>query len=107
MTAFWWLSAEDLVFDGDLGGVGELVAVGAEELDAVVLPGIVRGRDDDAGGEFVRAGEEGDGGGGDDAGALDGGSAGGEAGGEGGGDPEPDSRVSMPSRTRGDVWRSE
>ena len=80
--------AEDFGFDGELGGVGELVAVGAEELDAVVLPGIVRGGDDDAGGEAVGAGEEGDGGRGDDAGdsrpmappAV-------EAGGEGGGDP--------------------
>jgi hypothetical protein len=62
--------AEDFGFDGEFGGVGELVAVGAEELDAVVLPGIVRGGDDDAGGERVRAGEEGDGGGGDDAGGL-------------------------------------
>ena len=79
--------AEDFVFDGEFGGVGELVAVGAEELDAVVLPGIVRGGDDDAGGEVVGVGEEGDGGSGDDAGALDGGAAGGEAGGEGGGDP--------------------
>ena len=79
--------AEDFVFDGEFGGVGEFVAVGAEELDAVVLPGIVRGGDDDAGGEAVRAGEVSDGGRGDDAGGFDGGSAGGEAGGERGGDP--------------------
>ena len=80
-------AAEDFGFDGEFGGVGELVAVGAEELDAVVCPGIVRGGDDDAGGEAVGAGEEGDGGSGDDAGAFDGGATGGEAGGEGGGDP--------------------
>ncbi len=79
--------AEDLVLDGEFGGVGELIAVGAEELDAIVLPGIVRRRDDDAGGEFMRAGEEGDGRGGDDAGALDSGARGEEAGGESGGDP--------------------
>ena len=79
--------AEDLGFDGELGGVGELEAVGAEELDAVVLPGIVGGGDDDARGEFVELGEVGDGGGGDDAGVFDGGSAGVETGGEGGGDP--------------------
>ena len=79
--------AEDFGFDGEFGGVGELVAVGAEELDAIVLPGIVRGGDDDAGGELVRAGEVGDGGRGDDAGRFDGGSGGGEAGGEGGCDP--------------------
>ena len=73
--------AEDFGFDGEFGGVGKLVAIGAEELDAIVLPGIVRGGDDDAGGEVVGAGEEGDGGSGDDAGALDGGPGGGEAGG--------------------------
>ncbi len=32
----------------ELDGVGELVAVGPEELDAVVLIGVVGGRDDDA-----------------------------------------------------------
>ena len=47
---------EDFVFDGELDGVGELEAVGAEELDAVVLPGIVRGGDDDAGVEAVLCG---------------------------------------------------
>jgi hypothetical protein len=65
----------------------------------------VRGGDDDAGGEAVGVGEEGDGGGGDDAGGFDGGAAGGEAGGEGGGDPGLDSRVSMPRRTRGELPR--
>ena len=79
--------AEDLFLDGEFGGVGQLVAVGAEELDAVVLPGIVRGGDDDAGSEAMGAGEEGDGGGGDDAGAFDESTTRGEAGGEGGGDP--------------------
>src|SRR5580704_3186287 len=79
--------AEDFGFDGEFGGVGEFVAVGAEELDAVVLPRIVRGGDDDAGGEAVGAGEEGDGGSGDHARGFDGGASGGEASGEGGGDP--------------------
>ena len=79
--------AEDLVFDGEFGGVGEFVAVGAEELDAVVGPGIVRGGDDNAGTAVVSAREEGDRGGGDDAGALDHGATGGKAGGEGGVDP--------------------
>ncbi len=74
-------------FDGEFGFVGELVAVVAEDLDAVVLPGIVGGGDDDAGGEAVLAGEEGDGGGGDDAGGFDRGASGAEAGGERGGDP--------------------
>ena len=59
----------------------------AEELDAVVLPGIVGGGDDDAGLEAVGAGEEGDGRGGHDAGAFDAGSGGAKTGGEGGGDP--------------------
>ena len=80
-------AAEDFGFDGEFGGVGKLVSVGAEELDAVVLPGIVRGGDDDAGGKAVRAGEEGDGGSGNDARALDGRAAGGQARGQRGGDP--------------------
>ena len=49
--------------------VGELVAVGAEDLDAVVLPGIVRGRDDDPGGETIGAREVRHARRGDDAGA--------------------------------------
>ena len=77
----------DLLLDGEFGFVGELVAVGAEDLDAVVLPGIVAGGDDDAGGEAVLAGKVGDGRGGDDAGGFDGGAGGGEGGDEGGGDP--------------------
>ena len=79
--------AEDFGFDGDFGGVGEFEAVGAEELDAVVLPGIVGGGDDYTGGEFVGVSEEGDGGSGDDSGGLYGGASGDEAGGEGGCDP--------------------
>ena len=62
---------EDLVFHRQLDRVGELEAVGAEELDAVVAPGIVRGGDDHAGVEAVRARQEGDGRGGHDARALD------------------------------------
>ena len=79
--------AEDIVFHGKLDRVGELESVCAEELDAVVAPGIVRGGDDDAGPEAMGAGEECNGGGGDDASGLDGGSGGAEARGEGGGDP--------------------
>ncbi len=62
---------KDFVFHGELERVGEFEAVAAEELDAVILPGIVGGGDDDAGLKAVGAGEKGDGGGGDDAGALD------------------------------------
>ena len=60
---------EDFGFDLLLDLIGEFHAVGAEELDAVVLPGIVGGGDDDAGGEAVGAGEVGDAGGGEHAGA--------------------------------------
>ena len=42
---------EDIRLDGVLQFVGELIAVGPEDLDAVVLPGIVRGGDHDAGGK--------------------------------------------------------
>ena len=87
----WGVSVEselpkDFRLNGELGGVGKLVAVRAEELDAVVLPGIVRGGDDHAGGEPVDVSEVGDGGRGDDAGIFDRGSAGVEGGGERGGD---------------------
>ena len=78
---------EDFVFHGQFHYVGQLEAVRAEELDAVVLPGIVRGGDDDPGLKSVLADEEGDGGRGYDAGAFDAGSGGAEAGGDGGGDP--------------------
>src|ERR1035441_5365877 len=56
---------EDFGFDFVLDLVGELHAVGAEELDAIVLPGIVGGGDDDSGGEAVGVGEVGDAGGGE------------------------------------------
>ena len=56
---------QDFVFNGQFERIGELEAVAAEELDAVVVPGIVGGGDDDAGAEAVGAGEKGDGGGGD------------------------------------------
>ncbi len=78
---------EDFVFHGQLDRVGELEAVAAEELDAVVLPWIVGGGDDDAGLETVGMGEEGDGWGGHDAGGFNAGAGGAKAGGEGGGDP--------------------
>jgi hypothetical protein len=70
---------EDLPLDRQLGCVGQLVAIGAEELDAVVLPGIVRGRDDHARGEAMRVGEVRDRRRGDDPGVLDRSSAGCEA----------------------------
>ena len=40
---------EDVGLDGVFQFVGEFVAVSAEDLDAVIVPGIVRGGDDDAG----------------------------------------------------------
>ena len=46
---------EDVGFDGMFQLIGELVAVCAEDLDAIVLPGIVRRRNHDAGGELVEA----------------------------------------------------
>ena len=52
---------ENLLFHGQFNRVGQLESVGAEELDAVVLPGIVRCRDDHAGVEAVRAGKKRDG----------------------------------------------
>ena len=67
--------------------VGKLVAVGAEELDAVVLPGIVAGGDDHAGSVPVLVGEVGDAGSGDDAGAFKRDSGLGKASGERGSDP--------------------
>ena len=51
---------EDVRLDRVLQFVGELVAVGPEDLDAIVLPGIVRGGNHDAGREFIGAGEIGD-----------------------------------------------
>ncbi len=78
---------EDFGFDLLLDLVGELHAVGAEELDAVVLPGIVRGGDDDAGGKAVGAGEIGDAGGGEHAGAGKAASGIRQAAGQGFGDP--------------------
>ena len=80
-------ATEDLGFDGEFGRVGQLVAIGAEELDAVVDPWIVRGGDDDASRKFVRASEECDGGRGNDARALDGRAGGNQARGQRGGDP--------------------
>ena len=78
---------EDFVFHGQLDRVGQLEAVGAEELDAVVAPGIVGGGDDNARLKPMGAGEEGDGRGGHDAGAFNAGAGGAQSGGEGGGDP--------------------
>ena len=80
-------TAEDLAFDGEFDRIGKLVTVRAEEFDAVVLPWIVRGRDDDACGEVPGAGQVSDGRGGDDAGTLYGGACRNEASREARGDP--------------------
>jgi len=79
--------AQNLFFHGQFDGVGQFEAIGTEELDAVVLPGIVRGADDHAGGESVAADQKGDGGGGDDAGAFHRGSGFPQSGGQRSGDP--------------------
>src|SRR5580692_2560811 len=78
---------ENFFFHGQLHCVGEFVAVAAEELDAVVLPWIVRGGDDYAGVEAMCACEECDGRCGDDAGAFDVRTCFAQARGEGCGDP--------------------
>ena len=78
---------QDLVLHGQLDRVGELEAVGAEELDAVVAPGIVRGGDDHAGLKSMSAGKKGDGRSGHNARALDADAGLTQAGGERGGNP--------------------
>ena len=57
----------DAPFDVELHRVGQLAALGREDLDAVVLPGIVRGRDDDTRVRVREAHEIGHGGRGNDA----------------------------------------
>ena len=78
---------EDFGFDLVLDFIGELHAVGSEELDAIVLPGIVGGGDDDAGGKAVGAGEIGDAGGGEHSGTGEAASGVAQAAGDGFGDP--------------------
>ncbi len=78
---------EDFFFDGEFIGIGQLESVGAKELDAVILPGIVRGGDDNARVEAVSTREERHGRRGDDARAFDRGSGFTQSRGEGGGDP--------------------
>ena len=92
---------EDLRFDLVFDFVGELEAVGAEDLDAVVGPGIVRGRDHDAGGEAVGAGEVGDAGRGDDAGAGDLRACAVQTTGEGAADPVAGFAGVLPDENRG------
>ena len=95
---------KNLLLHGQLDRIGELEAVGAEELDAVVLPGIVRGGDDDSGVEAMGAGEKRNGRCGHDARAL-------HLQRLPGAEPAasvaaiqgPDSRVSRPRRTLGCV----
>ena len=78
---------EDFVLHGQFDRVGELESVAAEELDAVVSPRIVRGRDDHAGLKSMCPCQEGDGRSGDDARAFDAGSGLAQTGSECGGDP--------------------
>ena len=78
---------EYLLFNGKFNSVGEFVPVRAEQLDAIVLPGIVRGRDDDASGEPVRVCQKGDRRRRNDTGALYRRSPGGEACSKSCGDP--------------------
>ena len=49
---------KDLVLHGQLKRIGQFESVASEELDAIVDPGIVRGRDDHAGVKAVRARQE-------------------------------------------------
>ena len=62
---------QNLVLHGQLHHIGQLEAVRAEELDAVVLPGIVRGGDDHARLKSMCVGQEGHRRGGNNARALD------------------------------------
>jgi hypothetical protein len=78
---------EDFFLHRQLDGIGQLEAVRAEELDSVVLPGIVRGRDHHPRLKAVGAGEEGDGRGGHNARAFDADAGLAQSGGESGGDP--------------------
>src|ERR1700683_442646 len=80
-------AAEDFILNAEFGFVGQLVTVTAKDLDAVVLPGIVRGGNHHAGGESVTAREERDGRRRDHAGALDLCAAFAETCGKDGGDP--------------------
>jgi hypothetical protein len=78
---------QDLVFHGQFNRICELETVGAEELDAIVLPGIVRSGENDAGLESMRSGEEGDRRGRHNTGAFNVRSRLAQAGGKSGGDP--------------------
>ncbi len=78
---------QNLLFHGQFQGIRQLEAVGAEELDAVVAPGIVRGGDDRAGVESMAARQEGDGRRGHNARALDARSGFAQARSKGGRDP--------------------
>ena len=77
------LAGEDEVLDAVLDVVGELVAIGAEELDAVVIVRIVGGGDDDAGVGAEGAGDVGDAGAGEGADEDDVNAHGKDAGGKG------------------------
>src|SRR5271156_2549894 len=52
---------EYLLFDREFDSIGQLIAVRAEQFDPIVIPGIVRGRDDNASGKPVRMRKKGDG----------------------------------------------
>src|SRR5271166_1823226 len=45
--------AEDFVLDAEFSLIGQFVSVAAENLDAVIVPGIMRRGNDDSGGELV------------------------------------------------------
>ena len=92
---------EDFLFHRQFDGIGQLEAVRAEELDAVVAPGIVGGGDDYAGLKSVGAGEEGYGRGGHDAGAFNACSGWRRPAAKMAAIQGLDSRVSRPSRTAG------
>ena len=100
---------EDFFLDGEFVGIGQLESVGAEELDAVVLPGIVRGGDDNARVEAVSTREERHGRRGDDARAFDAAPASRNPAARVAAIHGLDSRVSRPKRTFGSrqVLRSE
>ena len=78
---------EDFPFHGQFEGVRKLESVGAEELDAVVLPGIVGRGENDACVKSIAAREEGNGRSSYDAGAFNAHVGLAQSGGERGGDP--------------------
>ena len=97
---------KDLAFDLVLNLVRELISVGAKNLDAIVLPGIVRSGDHDAGVEVVHPREIGNARSGDHAGADHLHASGVEARRQDRAIQALDSRVSWPTSTRASGRRS-